>query len=296
MKFGEFMAKLNRKPLKHVYLLAGEEDYYVERAKVRLTELLSADGSCSTQKFDSVPDTDKLIAVASEVPFFTEKNILEVRDSSLFKDNKSAIVASQGKSDKRTERLIKFFASIPETSYIIFVSNGKIDKRRKLVKAIDKYGDMLEADRLRSWEINDFLLGKLQALNKEFTPDATAYFAEVVSLMQPISLSFLSNELDKLALFAVARRIDKATLAESMSGIPEVSQGCQDSVDDSVPPRKGRRISAASCGSNSQPNTQITANQIVAKKRVAQCGVGKEIGCAPFYSGKTDESRGNFFC
>ena len=32
MKFGEFMASLQKNELKHVYLLAGEEHYYIEKA------------------------------------------------------------------------------------------------------------------------------------------------------------------------------------------------------------------------------------------------------------------------
>ena len=82
---------------------------------------------------------------------------------------------------------------------------------------------MLEAEAIRAWNINDWLQGKLQSMNKDMDRDAMTYFSGVVSTMQTISLEFFDREFDKLALFTQERRITKALLTKVFAGLPEVS-------------------------------------------------------------------------
>ena len=44
MNYGEFMAFHRKNPAGRLYLLAGEEGYYIEKAKKRLLEMLFPDG------------------------------------------------------------------------------------------------------------------------------------------------------------------------------------------------------------------------------------------------------------
>lgn len=118
---------------------------------------------------------------------------------------------------------MQVLADMPPYSYVIFVVNYNVDKRRKLTKLVEKNGQLLEAEPLRPWTINEWLQGKLQALNKELDRDAYAYFSGAVSMMQQISLSYLDKEFDKLAMFSQDRRITKAELVEVFAGVPEVS-------------------------------------------------------------------------
>lgn len=112
---------------------------------------------------------------------------------------------------------------MPPYSYIIFIAPYKADKRRKLYKTVAKYGLVLESEALRAWNINDWLQDKLRSLHKDMDREAYAYFAGAVSMMQQVSLSYLDQEFDKLALFSKDRRITKAELVEVFSGLPEVS-------------------------------------------------------------------------
>ena len=230
MKYGEFMASLNRGELKHVYLLAGEEDYYVRKAKERLLSLLTKNSDAAAiERMDGNRSVDDIIAVASTVPFFTDKTVILVTNPTFLRESKNGDKedepndAKKAADNKRADKLVKFLGDIPPTSYIIFELFGKADKRRRPVKAIEKYGAVLDAERVRPWTINEFLQSKLQEMNRDLTTEARDYFLEIASFMQPISLSFLDKEFDKLALFAKERRIGKKELAESFSAVPEVS-------------------------------------------------------------------------
>ena len=226
MKFGEFMASLQKSELRHVYLLAGEEHYYIEKAREKLFAQLFAspqEQAGALQKLTGVLDTDDLVGLIETTPFFASKNVLLLQDTSLFKENKEEGDSKKPGKDKKMERLLATLADMPEFSYVIFVQNGKADKRRKLYKAIEKCGAVLEADAVRAWNINDWLQGKLQSMNKDMDREAMAYFSGVVSTMQTISLEFLDKEFDKLALFTKERQITKDLLTKVFAGLPEVS-------------------------------------------------------------------------
>ena len=226
MKFGEFMASLQKSELKHVYLLAGEEHYYIEKAREKLFAQLFAspqEQAGALQKLTGVLDTDDLVGLIETTPFFASKNVLLLQDTSLFKENKEEGDSKKPGKDKKMERLLATLADMPEFSYVIFVQNGKADKRRKLYKVIEKCGAVLEADAVRAWNINDWLQGKLQSMNRDMDREAMAYFSGVVSTMQTISLEFLDKEFDKLALFTKERQITKDLLTKVFAGLPEIS-------------------------------------------------------------------------
>ena len=245
MKFGEFMAKLQQGEPKHIYLLAGEEHYYIDKAQERiLGQLFSNEQELndSLQKINGDIDSDDLISLIDTAPFFTSKNVLMIQNASIFRETKKGSAESEGKKatgkDKKMERLLAAFADMPSYSYIIFVSSDKADKRRKVYKTVEKYGAVLEAEAIRAWNINDWLQGKLQSMNRDMDRDAYAYFNGAVSMMQQISLEFLDREFDKLALFSQDRRITKATLTKVFAGLPEVSIFA---LMDAISERNGRR-------------------------------------------------------
>ena len=226
MKFGEFMASLQNNALKHVYLLVGEERYYIEKAREKIFAQLFAspqEQAGALQKLTGVLDADDLVGLIETAPFFASKNVLLLQDTSLLKENKDDGEGKKPGKDKKLDRLLNVLADMPEFSYVIFIQTGKADKRRKLYKVIEKCGAVLEAEAIRAWNINDWLQGKLQSMNKDMDREAMAYFSGVVSTMQTISLEFLDREFDKLALFSQERQITRELLTKVFAGLPEVS-------------------------------------------------------------------------
>lgn len=232
LKYGEFMAALRKGLGKHVYLLAGEEHYYIEKAEERILDGLFPGGMAerqdALQSIHGDLDSDALVGLIESAPFFADKNVILLKGAGWFKEKKSNEADKTGKKTKnpaakKEERLIKTLQDMPSYSYVIFVSNEKADKRRKLYKAIEKAGAVLEAEAVRAWNINDWLQGKLQELNKDLDREAYAYFSGAVSMMQQISLGYLDREFDKLALYTTERHITKKDLLQVFSSLPEVS-------------------------------------------------------------------------
>lgn len=220
VKFSEFMAAIRKGELPHVFLLSGEEPYYIDKAKEALLGKLFPGGAGmadALQKVSGDMAIEDLLASIEAAPFFADKNVILIAGTNLFRESKSPA------DTKEVEALVRQFGDMPPYSYLIFVAPYKADKRRKLYKALAKEGLVLESEPLRAWNIQDWLQGKLQAIHKQMDRDAYAYFAGAVSMMQQISLSYLDKEFDKLALFSKAPRITKAELIAVFSGLPEVS-------------------------------------------------------------------------
>ncbi len=223
MKYVDFMGRLQGAELPHIFLLAGEERYYVDRACRAILRRLGVDKEDSAeavQKLSGDTGLDVLMGNIETAPFFADKNVIWVQDTALFR----AVKAEGSKErEKQLEKLMALFADMPPYSYVIFTSREKADKRKKICKLAEKYGLVLEAEPVRAWNIDEWLRGKLHEIKKELAPEAATYFHGAVSLMQPISLEFLDQEFDKLSMYTQERRIALADLKQVFASLPEIS-------------------------------------------------------------------------
>ena len=75
MKFNEFMGALRKEPLKHVYLLSGEEPYYIDLAKERIIAALLPEGNRADSLIPLKGDVDleELEGMLGTVPLFAER-------------------------------------------------------------------------------------------------------------------------------------------------------------------------------------------------------------------------------
>lgn len=233
MKYGQFLAALRKNGVKHVYLLSGEEQYYIRKAEKALLNVLVPEEAARTecvQTFDGDPSVEDLVGLIDTIPFFAEKTVLLIRGTQLFREKKAdkeeTAEEKKSRSRKKTdplERLMERIASMPDTSYVIFETASKADKRRKLYKLVEQSGAVLEAGRERAWTVDEWLRGKLAEIHRELDREALAYFMNAVSMMQPIELEFLDEELNKLALSTENRVFTKKDISRVFASVPEVS-------------------------------------------------------------------------
>ncbi len=232
MKFGEFMAALRLHGPKRVYLLAGEESYYIRRAEAAVLAALFPDEASRqafTQVFESDPAPAELIELIDTAPFFAERNVVLIRDTKLFREKKAegepeeAKPVRKGPAERAMERLLALLADMPETSCVIFESGVKPDKRRKIYKTVFKAGAVLDAEPEKPWTIDEWLRGRLSEMGRQLDREARAYFQTAVGVMKTISLEFLDQELEKLALYTPAKVFTRQDMERVFASVPEVS-------------------------------------------------------------------------
>ncbi len=220
MKFKDFMNSLENE-LKHVYLLSGEETFYIDKAREKILSKLGADKSEVV-----VLDCGEKISVAEiagvidSAPLFSPRNVAVIKNAPFF-----------GK-EVNSERLEKILSNMQETNFVIFTTTKPADKRRKLYKLIAKVGAVLEADSIRARQIDEWLNEKLKSLGKVMYGEARKYFSERIAMLPEISLLYLDNELEKISLIVPGKEITVADLQRGMTEPPEVSNfALTDAID-----------------------------------------------------------------
>jgi len=164
------------------------------------------------------------MALMETVPFMGGKNVIVVRGTSLFRQRKTGSSEETDGTDKADDRLLQLVANIPEYTIVVFSTIDKVDKRRKLFKMVEKHGAAVEVAYLKAKDVRGWLNATLAELNKKMANDAIEYFLGIVSMMSKVSLGFLHNELEKIALYTGKKTmISQQDLVEIMSAIPEIS-------------------------------------------------------------------------
>lgn len=226
MGYAEVIAELKKGQVRSIYLLYGEEVYFmnqIERAIISAV-LKPEEIDMNLLSLDKDPSVSELVSLIESVPFMGGKNVIHIRGTALLRQRKHSGGEQMEASDKAEERLIKVIGNMPDYTHLILSTTDKVDKRRKLFKLIEKYGISVECANLKGKDVRSWLISKLSDMNKKMDSEAMEYFLGVVSIMPQISLGFLNNELDKVALFTEGRsKICQADLMEVMSSIPEIS-------------------------------------------------------------------------
>lgn len=231
MNFGELKAKLKKGNMSQLYLLSGEESYYIEKGEKAILAALFPNGYNveDVQIVDGNVSINEIISMIETVPFFSTRNVIVFRDAAIFRAAKRGTEdegdkAQAKKKDPAETRLCSLFANMPDFSVVIFEVRGRADKRKKLFKEFSQYAQIMEADAVKSYGVGDWLHGKLQEIHKNMNSEAHGYFLQAVEMMDKVSLGFLDKELDKLALFmgSEQREITKELLVQVFSDIPEI--------------------------------------------------------------------------
>ena len=197
--------------LKHVYLLSGKENFYIDKAREKILsklKILRQDVFYIDYK-DKMPLSEVVNAIDTS-PLFSPLNVVVVRNATFFS------------ADEKFDALENALTNILPSSYVIFITESA-DKRRKIYKTVAKIGATLEAEQLRSWQIGEWLDEKLKSIGKTMNGQARKYFSERVEMLPEISLWYLENELDKVAAYVGGRDITATDLQRIMAEPPELS-------------------------------------------------------------------------
>lgn len=226
MSYVAVLEEIRKGQVKPIYLLYGEETYFIRQLEQAISNAVLApeEVDMNLVSLDRDPSINEFITLMETVPFMGGKNVIIVRGTALFRPRKAGSTEQSEAADKLDERLLETISTMPDYTHVILSTTEKVDKRRKLFKTVEKVGAVVEVANLKPKDVRGWLIAKLSELNKKMASDAMEYFLEVISIMPQVSLGFLHNELEKVALFIGKKTmISKDDLMEIMSAIPEIS-------------------------------------------------------------------------
>ena len=247
MTYKTELNKIHAGEIKPVYLLYGEETYRMKEFEKGLVKSLlpSTDKENGLIVFEEEPDLRDLTNQIETAPFWSEKNVIIVKNTALFRAPRKSRTGypndTEEESDKEEkpssgkpgeDELLAVLANMPSYSTVIFslaVKKEKnaykeIDKRRKSFKTIEKYGAAIECAPLQVTEAHEWIEERLQKMGKKLERSATEYIWSAIGVMTSVPIGFLENELEKLDLYTGKRMlITKQDVMTMLSTVPEVS-------------------------------------------------------------------------
>lgn len=174
---------------KNCYLLYGTDDYMKNLYKNKLKSglLQGADDMNYSYYCSDKVDVDGIISIADTMPFFSDKRVIFIEDSKLFKE-----------ANDLADRM----ASFPDTTYFVFVES-EVDKRNKLYKYISKNGYVSQMDGLTENELMAFVASELKRNNKQISGMDCSYLLNKIGY----DMNTIHNECEKLSSFVGERDV-----------------------------------------------------------------------------------------
>ncbi|MDR1130164.1 MAG: DNA polymerase III subunit delta [Prevotellaceae bacterium] len=184
-KYEQILDGLAKKIYHPVYLLMGEESFYIDKISEYISDnILNESEKAFNMLILYGMDTDarSIVYAASRPPMMTSHQIVIVKEAQ-----------SLGLDD--LEKMEPYFTSpLATTILVLCVKEKTIDKRTKAYKAIEKKGIILETVKLYDNELVDWITGYLRKKGASIDPSAAAILADHIGS----DLSRIVNELDKL--------------------------------------------------------------------------------------------------
>jgi DNA polymerase III subunit delta len=205
MTYTEILQNLKKKIYHPIYILMGEEPYFIDLISDYIAENVLPESEKSfnqTILYGKDTSTDTLMTVARRFPMMAAYQLVILKEAQYFKDIE--------------EELLPYVENpLGSTILVICYKYKSIDKRKKFLKLAGEKGIVFESpkiyeNQLISW-INKYVADNGYKIN----PQATALIAENIGT----DISKVANELDKLMILLPAGSVISPSDIEKNIGI-----------------------------------------------------------------------------
>lgn len=185
MNFDAILSEINKKIFKPIYLLHGEEPYYIDQVSDEIHKnALEEHERDFNQTILYGKDADVLtvISEAKGYPMMAERRLVIIREAQDLKD---------------IEKLETYCANPnPTTVLVLEYKYKKFDSRKKIFKEISKNGIDFLSDKIKDYQLTNWINTYLSKRNYSITQKASQLLADSLGN----DLSKITNELGKLEI------------------------------------------------------------------------------------------------
>jgi DNA polymerase III subunit delta len=214
MDFKELLKDLKNRQFKPIYLLHGEESYYIDKISDFIEDNVLSDaekGFNQSVFYGKDSDIMSILNAAKRYPMMSDYQVILVKEAQELKWGKD------GEDDKKApDPLLAYFENpLPSTILVFCFRHAKFDKRKKTYKAIEKKGIVFESASLNDNKISAWIESFVREKGYKIQAQAAALMAEYLGN----DLSKVSNELEKLMLNVKAGQEINTTDIQNNIGI-----------------------------------------------------------------------------
>lgn len=195
MTAADIIKDIKARKFKPVYLLHGEEPYYIDRIIHYMEDHILNDmekGFNQTVLYGKDTDMATIMNAAKRYPMMSDYQLIIVKEAQDLRWAKE----TEG-SGKEVEFVLSYFEKpLPSTILVLAYKYANFDKRKKIYKAIDKSGLVFQSDPVRDYKLAGWIDDLIKEKGYKIAPQASALMAEYLGT----DLSKIENEVDKLLL------------------------------------------------------------------------------------------------
>ena len=152
---------------KPVYLLMGDEPYYVDMVCDAIIEHCLDESERDfnqTVCYGADVDADAVIAAARRYPMFADRQLVVVKEAQMMKSLDNLAIYCE--------------KPLESTVLVIAMHGASADKRKSLYKSVSKIGVVVESQTLRDYEMAKWIPMFYRTKGLDIAPDAAALLAE----------------------------------------------------------------------------------------------------------------------
>ncbi len=180
--FLEYEKEIRAKRFTPIYVLFGEETYFIDRVTQLLEQHVVPEESRSFNQhvhYGKELSSNDLIAMAKRYPMMSDYQLIVVKDAQDLKD---------------MENLTSYFENpLASTVLVLALRKGKLDMRSRLAKAASKH-KITEFSPLRDYQMRDWLPVFAESKGRRIDIDAINRLVDLIGA----DLSKIHNELEKI--------------------------------------------------------------------------------------------------
>ena len=195
MNINDLIKDLKNRKFKPVYLLHGEESYYIDQLSDFIEENVLSDaerGFNQTVFYGKDSDPISIINAAKRYPMMSDYQVILVKEAQDLKWGKD-----EDGDKKSVDPLLNYFENpLPSTILVFCYRNGKFDKRKKTYKAIERKGVVFESTSINDSKVSGWIETFVREKGYSIQAQASALMAEYLGN----DLSKVAKELEKLML------------------------------------------------------------------------------------------------
>lgn len=194
MTAAEIIKDIKARKFKPVYLLHGEESYYIDEVTDYIEDKLLNDaekGFNQTVLYGKDTDMATVLGAAKRYPMMSDFQVVIVKEAQDLK------WAKEEGNSKEAEFVLNYFEKpLPSTILVLAYKYANFDKRKKIYKAISKSGLIFQSDPVRDYKLVPWIEDFVKDKGYKIDPQASALMAEYLGT----DLSKIANEIEKLML------------------------------------------------------------------------------------------------
>ena len=184
--YDSVMRDLKARKFVPVYLLMGDESYYIDK----ITDYIAETVLKPEEK-----DFNQTIVFGSDV---TADNIAEMIRQYPMMAEHQVVIVKEAQNIKNWDAIVKYVEKslMPSNILVLCYKNGSMDKRKKLPGLVSKTGVLLESNKIKDWQLLSFIENFLKKQQIGIDPKSTQMIADSIGT----DLGRLVSELDKLQI------------------------------------------------------------------------------------------------